>query len=68
MDVRKYFISTIMMAFGFWPNAFSVPASQHPVEDDTLTIAFTGDILLDRGVRKCIEKNGTDAIFSASIV
>ena len=67
MDVRKYFISTIMMAFGFWPNAFSVPASQHPVEDDTLTIAFTGDILLDRGVRKCIEKNGTDAIFSASI-
>lgn len=55
------------MAFGFQPDAFCVPASKYLAEEDTLTIAFTGDILLDRGVRKCIEKNGTDAIFSASI-
>lgn len=55
------------MAFGFQPDAFCVPASKYLAEEDTLTIAFTGDILLDRDVRKCIEKNGTDAIFSASI-
>lgn len=55
------------MAFGFQPDAFCVPASKYLAEEDTLTIAFTGDILLDRGVRKCIEKNGADAVFSASI-
>ena len=55
------------MAFGFQPDAFCVSASKYLTEEDTLTIAFTGDILLDRGVRKCIEKNGADAVFSASI-
>lgn len=55
------------MAFGFLPDAFCVPVSKYLAEKDTLTIAFTGDILLDRGVRKCIEKNGADAVFSASI-
>ncbi len=55
------------MAFGFQPDAFCVPASKYLAEEDTLTKAFTGDILLDRGVRKCIEKNGADAVFSASI-
>lgn len=34
---------------------------------DSLSIAFTGDILLDRGVRKKIEVMGVDAIFSHSI-
>lgn len=32
---------------------------------DTLTIAFTGDILLDRGVRQQIERNGIESIFDA---
>lgn len=32
---------------------------------DTLTIAFTGDILLDRGVRKQIERDGIESIFDA---
>ena len=31
--------------------------------DDTLRIAFVGDVLLDRGVRKVIERNGVDALF-----
>lgn len=31
---------------------------------DTLTITFTGDILLDRGVRQCIEHRGIDYLFS----
>lgn len=30
---------------------------------DTLRIAFTGDILLDRGVRKFIERHGVDSLF-----
>lgn len=34
---------------------------------DSLSIAFTGDILLDRGVRKKIEVMGVDALFSHSI-
>ena len=36
---------------------------------DTLTVTFTGDVLLDRGVRKTIERNNGDAncLFSASI-
>ncbi len=33
--------------------------------DDELTIVFTGDVLLDRGVRKQIERKGIDHIFSA---
>lgn len=32
---------------------------------DTLTIAFTGDILLDRGVRQRIERDGIESIFDA---
>ncbi len=34
---------------------------------DSLSIAFTGDILLDRGVRKRIEHHGIEVIFSHSI-
>jgi len=31
---------------------------------DTVSVTFTGDILLDRGVRKVIEQKGEDALFS----
>ena len=34
---------------------------------DTLTITFTGDVLLDRGVRLRIEHTGIEALFSSSI-
>ncbi|MBR4582678.1 MAG: CapA family protein [Bacteroidales bacterium] len=34
---------------------------------DTLRIAFTGDILLDRGVRKFIEKYSVDSLFRPEI-
>lgn len=33
--------------------------------EDELSIVFTGDVLLDRGVRKQIERKGIDHIFSA---
>lgn len=34
---------------------------------DTLSIVFTGDILLDRGVRQVIERHGADCLFSDGI-
>lgn len=37
------------------------PAS---VRDDSLTILFTGDVMLDRGVRSQIEKHGVEWLFS----
>ena len=35
--------------------------------DDTLNITLTGDILLDRGVRHVIERQGIDQLFSPAI-
>lgn len=34
---------------------------------DSLTLIFTGDILLDRGVRRVVERYGVDHLFSPSI-
>ena len=34
---------------------------------DTLVVTFTGDVLLDRGVRKFIDHIGVDALFSAGV-
>jgi len=42
---------------------FSVPA----LAADTLNIVFTGDILLDRGVRRVIAHHGVDCLFSDGI-
>ena len=33
----------------------------------TLTVVLTGDILLDRGVRRTIEQHGTDHLFSSGV-
>ena len=34
---------------------------------DTLSIVFTGDILLDRGVRRVIDKHGVDHLFTEGV-
>ena len=34
---------------------------------DTLTVVLTGDILLDRGVRRVIEHHGVDHLFSDGV-
>ena len=34
---------------------------------DSVSVTFTGDILLDRGVRKVIERKGEDAVFSSFV-
>ena len=39
----------------------------NPINRDTLSLTFTGDVLLDRGVRIFIENVGADKLFSKSI-
>ncbi len=34
---------------------------------DTLRVAFVGDVLLDRGVRQAIERDGVDALFAPEV-
>ncbi|ETK10350.1 hypothetical protein T231_05435, partial [Tannerella sp. oral taxon BU063 isolate Cell 6/7/9] len=34
---------------------------------DTLRVAFVGDVMLDRGVRQSIERQGVDALFAPEI-
>ena len=45
----------------------SVISSVTALAADTLDIVLTGDILLDRGVRKVIDRYGADHLFSAGI-
>ncbi|MCQ2548396.1 MAG: CapA family protein, partial [Clostridia bacterium] len=35
------------------------------VDDGEISLVFTGDVMLDRGVRQQIERKGIDHIFSA---
>ena len=44
-----------------------VSAADRPDNDSTLTVVLTGDILLDRGVRKAIERHGVDHLFSDGV-
>ena len=39
-------------------------ACQHPSEE-CLSIAFTGDVLLDRGVRQQIQRGGVEDLFAS---
>jgi poly-gamma-glutamate synthesis protein (capsule biosynthesis protein) len=39
----------------------------HGDTQDTLTVVLTGDILLDRGVRRVIERHGADHLFSQGV-
>lgn len=47
--------------------AVSLMSSVSAQNADTLNILFTGDILLDRGVRQVIEHHGVDHLFSEGI-
>ena len=47
--------------------AVSLLFSVSPCQGDTLDIILTGDILLDRGVRQGIGRQGIDALFSPAI-
>ena len=47
--------------------SLSVSAADRPDNDSTLSVVLTGDILLDRGVRKAIEQHGVDHLFSDGV-
>lgn len=38
-----------------------------PASSETLTVTLTGDILLDRGVRRVVERQGIECLFSSGI-
>ena len=54
-------LRTTSLLLGFTFSFLTVQAA------DTITISCTGDIMLDRGVRKRIETVGMDGLFSSSI-
>ena len=59
--MRSFSIVLAVSLFGL------LPCLGHQPSSDTLTVVLTGDILLDRGVRRVIEQHGTDHLFSASV-
>lgn len=59
-------LMTIFLLQGCCERKVRVKDSNAPVYD-TLRIAFTGDVLLDRGVRKVIERRGVDSLFAPEI-
>ena len=49
------------------PGAVANGATPSGAPGDTLSVVFTGDVLLDRGVREFIGHKGVDALFSPSV-
>ena len=49
------------------PSVGRTPIGEAAGEGDTLRIAFVGDVLLDRGVRKVVERHGPDILFAKEI-
>ena len=47
--------------------AISLGHSPSAMPPDTLRVAFVGDVMLDRGVRQSIERQGVDALFAPEI-
>lgn len=57
-----------VLGVGLYANAQQITNTNHPSPNTSVTtIVVTGDILLDRGVRKVIEKHGADHLFSDGI-
>lgn len=70
MIIRAFFsifLFVSAISFNSCSNASSGKTEKSIPHYDTLRIAFTGDILLDRGVRKFIEKHSVDSLFRPEI-
>ena len=52
---------------GEYSAADKSPLTLHPSPFTKTTIVLTGDIMLDRGVRRVIERHGTDHLFSTGV-
>ena len=50
-----------------WWLTFSLVVGLQAQATDTLTVTFTGDVLLDRGVRVKISTDGVESLFSPSV-
>ena len=50
-----------------WWLTFSLVVGLQVQATDTLTVTFTGDVLLDRGVRVKISTDGVESLFSPSV-
>jgi poly-gamma-glutamate synthesis protein (capsule biosynthesis protein) len=59
---REVLIFRIAKPFFLFPLLFLLSCTNQ--SNETLTICFTGDLLLDRGVRMQIERYGADTLFS----
>lgn len=53
----------VIMCLALWSSLFISGCSS--VDDGEISLVFTGDVMLDRGVRQQIERKGIDHIFSA---
>lgn len=70
MIIRAFFsifLFVSAISFNSCSNTSSEISEENIPHYDTLRIAFTGDILLDRGVRKFIEKHSVDSLFRPEI-
>ncbi len=70
MIIRAFFsifLFVSAISFNGCSNTSSEISEENIPHYDTLRIAFTGDILLDRGVRKFIEKHSVDSLFRPEI-
>lgn len=56
-------IAATTLLFTQTPNCITKHTSSYS-KNDTLSIVFTGDVLLDRGVRRHIEHDGFEALFA----
>ena len=70
--MKRYFtalgVRCWVLGVGLYANAQQITNTNHPSPNTSVTtIVVTGDILLDRGVRKVIEKHGVDHLFSDGI-
>ena len=50
-----------------WWLTFTLVVGLQAQATDTLTVTFTGDVLLDRGVRVKISTDGVESLFSPSV-
>ncbi len=58
------FLAVVFLFFPLFEDEEKEPIKEEvPVEEETYTLLFTGDIMLDRGVKHMVEKHGEDYTF-----
>ncbi len=68
--MRNTFIALAVSLFSLSPchgDTLNTVGNKTDAAGDTLAVVMTGDILLDRGVRRVVARDGMDALFSATV-